>query len=205
MDYMYDVFISYRQARLFGRWVHETFLELFEDYLAEALNKPKAAIFIDREEIRSGETLPARIKVALAHSRCMVAIWVPSYFHSPWCQRELSTMLRREHLLGYRTPGKPGGLVLPIRLFDGEYFPEFTKHILQFDCTRFARVGNGFLDSPRYLEFQDKLITWVSDVAQTIKSAPNWQPSWLDDPSFDDLIEGFVTPSVTFFPGLDMG
>lgn len=203
MTYEYDVFLSYRQGRLFGRWVHETFLELFEDYLTEALNKPKAAIFVDRGEIKAGDTLPPRIKDALARSRCMVAVWVPSYFHSHWCQRELSAMLWRERQLGYRTPQKPGGLVLPIRLFDGAYFPRFTQHIVQFDCTRFARVRAGFLDSPRYLEFQDKLIEWVDAVAQTIQQAPDWQPEWLNNASFDDLIENFATPALSFFPGLE--
>jgi len=111
MGYEYDAFVSYKRGFPFGDWVHETFLPLFEPLLVNALNQPSAKVFVDTAEIRPGESWPISLKNALAHSRCLVAIWSPSYFHSESCKRELSVLLRRERQEGYRTLQKPNGLI----------------------------------------------------------------------------------------------
>ncbi len=178
MVYEYDVFLSYTTEYPFGTWVHETFLPLFKPYLKNAINR-EVNIFIDKQEISSGDAIPERIKRALSHSKCMVAMWSPSFFHSKWCMSECAIMLHRENKLGYRTIKNPTGLVIPVNVFDGDNFPEFTKNIKWLDCKNFTRVGEGFKKTERYVDFQDLLIRWVDDVANSIKNAPHWSVEWM--------------------------
>ncbi|MEW5958465.1 MAG: toll/interleukin-1 receptor domain-containing protein, partial [Chloroflexota bacterium] len=179
MNYEYDVFLSYIRDFPFGHWVHETFLPLFQPLLSQALNRP-ANIFIDTKKISPGDAWHSRLKYALAHSRCLVAVWSPSYFSSPWCSFELSVMLERESQLGYRSDQNPKGLIIPVRVFDGEHFPDFAQRIHCLDCSNFARVGPAFRKTKKFIKFQDELFEWVPLVAKTIDQAPIWRQEWLD-------------------------
>ncbi len=196
MEYEYDVFLSYKTGFPFGEWVHEIFLPFFEPYLGNALSHD-ANLFVDKHEISSGDAWPERIKRALANSRCLVAVWSPSYFTSNWCSYECAVMLHREHQLNYRTIENPGGLIIPTNVFDGEHFPDFVKRIQWLDCRRFFRVGEGFKKTRGYAEFQGVLIEWVDDVAKAINNAPPWSEEWLTAQWQDDAIENFhhiITP-----------
>jgi hypothetical protein len=196
MAYKYDVFLSYVTESPFGEWVHEHLMPFFKPYLKNTLNQ-EVNIFVDRDEIYSGDAWPERIKNALAHSKCMVAIWSPSYFNSTWCKLECNVMLHREKKLGYRTIKNPRGLVLPINIFDGEHFPYYTRRIQYLDCRNFFRVSPGFRKTERYVDFQDLLIKWVYAVANSIKNAPPWSEKyeiWLDDP-----VDYFNQPSDSSF------
>jgi len=132
MVYEYDVFYSYKTGFPFGDWVHEHLLPFLESYLGNALNR-NVNLFVDRNGISSGDAWPERIKRALAHSRCLVAVWAPLYFNSLWCRYECAVMLYRERQLGYRTINNPSGLILPINVFDGEHFPDFAQEIQWLD------------------------------------------------------------------------
>jgi len=90
-------------------------------------------------------------------------------------------MLLREHQAGFRTPTNPQGLVVPINVFDGEFFPPKARDISWIDCQRFWLVGEGFSKTERYVEFQDILRSWACDVATVIHNAPEWQHTWLSD------------------------
>src|SRR5659263_104899 len=97
MAYEYDIFLSYPTEYPFGPWVHETFLPLFRAYLKNSIyGNANAKIFIDKYEIAPGDAWPEKIKRALSHSKCMVAMWSPSFFHSKWCMNECAIMLHRE-------------------------------------------------------------------------------------------------------------
>lgn len=88
-------------------------------------------------------------------------------------------MLHRELQLGFRTVSKPSGLVAPINVFDGQFFPERARQIQWLDCQRFWVVGDGFSKTERYVEFQDVLRSWAVDVAGMIQSAPAWEELWM--------------------------
>jgi hypothetical protein len=90
-------------------------------------------------------------------------------------------MLYRERELGYRTLIKPEGLVFPVRACDGDHFPEYAKQIQWFDCAKYVRRAEVFKASQRYIEFQDRLIAWVPELAVAIRQAPEWRPEWLSD------------------------
>lgn len=190
MAYEYDAFLSYKSGHVYGRWVHQHFLPTLKDLLANALNQREARIFCDTQEIPTGDTWTQTLQRALAYSRCLVAVWSPQYFKSEWCLRELSLILRRERECGYRTRRNPAGLIAPIKVFDGNHFPQIVQEIQCFDCSPYAIPGEGFERTIKYADFIDQMKLWVEDVAQVINQAPPWQETWLDyslsiDPQLD--------------------
>jgi hypothetical protein len=186
MPYEYDVFLSYSHDYPFGEWVRDPFLPLFKGYLTAALGRePK--LFVDLEGILTGNAVRETLKNALASSRCLVGIWSPNYFLSEWCRFECTTMLYRERKLGYRTISKPNGLVIPVSVHDGNKFPSYARSV-QFDnWVQFAKVGEGFKRTERYVEFQDQVSCFADDVATAIEDAPTWDDAWLSEAWFQDV------------------
>jgi TIR domain len=177
MAYEHDVFLSYKSDFPFGDWVHECFLPFFRPYVENALNRP-FNLFLDRTGIMSGDSWPQRLLEALSRSRCLVAVWSPFYFRSDWCRRECELMLHRERRLGMRSLANPGGLVLPICLFDGDHFPGPAKEIQHLDCRKYFVVGDGFKRTELYVEFQQVIARWSEEVASAIHRAPPWRKEW---------------------------
>ncbi len=180
MSYQYDVFLSYNRKFPHGQWVDEIFYPLFIPYLEDALNE-EVSIFRDMEEIEGGSAWPQRLKNALAHSKCMVSVLSPSYFRSEWCMKEFVVMHHRQRQLGYLTVEKPNGLIIPLNLFDGEYFPDYANELQMLDCRNFNGVGEGMKRTQLYIDFQGVLQEWVCDVAKTVNNAPDWDAVWLSD------------------------
>ena len=178
MGYEYDVFISYTRGFPFGNWVKDTFYPFFKSYLENSLSY-QPNIFIDKNDISPGDSWPDKIKSALINSKCLVSIWSPAYFRSPWCMKECGIMHFREQELEYRTIKKPYGLILPVNILDGKRFPEFAKNIHWLDFRKHARVGEGFKNTKRYVYIQDKLEEWIEkDVAEIIEKSPPWDKQW---------------------------
>jgi hypothetical protein len=184
MGYKHDIFISYTHDAQMSSWVHQHLVPFLQSYIGNAINRP-VQLFIDREGIASGDAWPLRLRNALAHSRSLLAIWSPLYFHSNWCRRECAVMLYREAQLGYRTVLQPKGLVAPINVFDGQFFPEKARQIQYLDCRKYWIVGEGFVKTERYVEFQELLQTWAMDVAAVIEGAPPWQDAWINEEWFE--------------------
>ena len=181
MDYEYDIFVSYMHDDQMDAWVHQHLLPFIQTFVGNALNRP-VHLFVDRNGINTGESWPLRLQRALAASRCLLAVWSPLYFHSQWCRKECAIMLNRENKLGYRTLDNPAGLVIPVNVFDGHFFPDITKKIEWLDLTAFWIIGEGFSKTEKYVQFQDRLRDWAPQVAQVVNHAPSWQESWLSEP-----------------------
>lgn len=197
MGYQYDVFISYRRKEIPKRWLEEMFLPLFRDYLEESLGGRKVKIFRDEDGIEGGANWSNKIKLALAKSRCMVPILIPSYFHSDWCTKEIAVLYHRQKSLGFNTLTNPNGLIIPLKIRDGIFFPENIKELQILDCNDFYRVGSGVEGTELYIKFQDKLLTWIENVAEAIRNAPEWDRDWLEDnwlevPSTSFRIDGNI-------------
>lgn len=181
MAYEYDVFISYRCKFPHGRWVIDTFLPLFKPFLEDALNVKEVKIFVDVEDIKSGQAWDSKIRNALIRSRILIPILSPAYFHSDWCKREFAFIDYRQIRCGYMTDENPDALIVPIRIFDGDSFPQYVKGRVQIrDFTNFSRVGIEGAQVPRYIEFQDNLLSWVNDVALAYNRAPVWNDEWMN-------------------------
>jgi hypothetical protein len=186
MPYAYDVFISYSHDYPFGEWVADPFLPMFKGYLKASLGR-EANLFID-EGIRIGAAWAETLKNALANSRCMVGVWSPNYFLSEWCRYECIVMLHRERKLQYRTSEKPSGLVVPVSVHDGDRFPDYAQAVQFANWVQFARIGEGFKKTESFVEFQDQLDRFASDVAAAITGAPPWQEEWITDEWLDNAI-----------------
>lgn len=201
MDYDWDVFISYRRKQIPIRWLEEMFLPLFVDYLEEALGGRKVKIYRDVEGIEGGDNWKKNIKSALAKSRCIVPVLLPSYFHSNWCTKEFAVIYHRQIELGFNSMENPNGLIIPLKIRDGDFFPEKVKDLQIFNCNDFYRVGKGVESTELYIKFQEQLSKWVENVARAINNAPPWNPEWMKDkwleiPSDDfNIIESFNIPS----------
>ena len=178
--YKYDVFISYSRKKDVYQWVHNIFLPVFKLFFNESLSwDPK--IFVDVNEIKFGDSWPERLKEAIAYSKCMISIWTPSYFRSEYCIKECGLMMYRETMLGYRKPTTPNGLVFPVNLYDGDFFPVITKEINWFLCHDYFRVAQAFKQSERHLTFQDVMAQKVPDIVHVVQNAPDWNSQWLED------------------------
>lgn len=180
MAYVHDVFVSYMHDDQMEGWVHNHFLPFVRSFVGNALNRP-ATFFVDRTGIGTGDSWPLRLQQAIAQSRCLIPIWSPLYFHSDWCRRECAAMLYRETQVGFRNISNPRGLLAPVNVFDGHFFPAKAKQIQWLECQRFWVIGDGFSKTERYIEFQDILRTWAIDVATVIENAPEWQAVWMDN------------------------
>jgi hypothetical protein len=120
--YKYDIFLSYTHDEQMEEWVHKHFVPFLKPFIGNALNRP-ITIFVDRSGINTGDSWPLRLRQALAYSRCLLPVWTPLYFHCDWCIRECGAMLLRETRTGLRSVQKPHGLVIPVNVFDGKFFP----------------------------------------------------------------------------------
>ena len=205
MAYKYDIFVSYRHDDEMADWVHKHFRPFLESFVGQALNR-KISLFVDRDGIAGGDVWPAKLHNALACSRAMVAVWNPLYFDSPWCRRECASMMYREAKLGYGAPGHPKGLVVPVKVFDGEYFPDKASARQCLDCRNYWVVGEGFTKTEGYVTFQQMLQKWAPNVAAAVHGAPAWQADWLTDQSWFAVPDGDLFPKSTAnfsFTGLE--
>jgi hypothetical protein len=194
-DYQYDVFLSYLRERPCGPWVKSHFLPYFSHQLGNALNRP-ASVFFDQVEIHSGQKWPARLKEALACSRCMVAVWSPLYFQSEWCQNEAAILLHRESVLGFGTTQKPNGLIVGLKVNDGKHFPPYAKFTQRGDFQEYYYDCPGFFQTPLHVDFQRKTAEFAEDVALIIKDAPVWSVEWLTPAWTDDIIASIRMPKL---------
>ena len=197
MAYQYDIFLSYPNGFILS-WVTDSFLPFLKWHLEGSLGRPPD-VFFDRDGIATGDAWPLRLKQALGCSRCLVAIWSPSYFKSEWCMRECRVMYEREQQEGYRTIDNPSGLIQPVNVCDGKSFPGFAKNIQHFDCRDFAILGQGFEKTELYVTFQNKIRQWCGNVAESINNSPDWKASWLNEDiiSLPDLqIPAFELPTI---------
>lgn len=197
-DYKYDVFISYPHQEEHRFWVLDIFRGILELYLTNDLGQP-AKIFSDREAIPPGHAWPETLKQALACSKSLVPVFSIQYFFSDWCMAECSVMLHRESQLDYRTVKNPGGLIAPVKLFDGKKYPPFADKIQPFDCTEFNVINPEYKKTTQYNELQKRLKAWTPKLAEIIDAAPPWRPEWLTETWLDEPIKQWIkNPSFKF-------
>lgn len=172
MDYIYDVFISYRRHPEWTPWTREHLYKLLDAYLTQDLSRP-SAIFVD-ERIIPGDDWPNRIGDSLARARVLLAVFSGDYFGSDWCLHELDLMHGR--LL--RFPGST--LIIPVIGHDGELVPQEIARIQSFDFSPFRNTDIQ-RRTPRYEQFSDSVRLLARHVAAAIGTAPLYDTSWVDE------------------------
>jgi hypothetical protein len=175
-DYQYDVFVSYRRNRFSLNWIAGEFISVFEERLEAELGRPPL-VFWDQNSVDDGEVPVEIIKEALGTSRCLLSILSGPYFASKWCAAEWETF--RERAAAARL-GRGRSLTIPIQWHDGDnYLPLLRgEGPRPRDFTRFRLTGQGWRDSPRYVEYQDEINRVVESVARLVESAPPFDPQW---------------------------
>jgi TIR domain len=171
-DYKYDVFFSYKRHGLTLDWTKEIHKRL-RFWLSEELARD-ASFFVDEDSIEVGTPWPQELKEGLRLSRCMVAVWSPSYFQSDWCLSEWTSFREREKRLDIQSHR----LIAPMRFHDGEHFPEDARNVQWTDVAPYAYTVRAFWTSQRALELEDVLKAFAASVARIVRAAPPFQADW---------------------------
>lgn len=172
MDYIYDVFISYKRHPEWTPWTREHVRSLLDAYLTQELGR-SPAIFID-ERIEPGMDWPKRLAVALGRARVLLPVFSRDYFGSEWCIHELDLMHDRLR----RFPDSC--LIIPVIGHDGELIPVEIARIQSFDLSPFRNTDLQ-RKTPRFEQFADSVSKLAPHVAAAIGSAPGFDPAWLDE------------------------
>lgn len=166
MNYEYDAFFSYKRHTLTNDW-HETVRQKLAFYTGLELGLGRdASIFLDREDIQTGDVWLNRLSGALQRSKCVVCILTPNYFQSTYCVSELNAFIERSAQTG-------ASLVVSASGFDGDNFPSEFKSAWQYaDFTKYLNTAPAFWASLKAGEFDDVLKVFAKDLADKIRNAP---------------------------------
>lgn len=176
MNYEHDIFISYRHNCPTTKWMTGTFLPELKNRLTP--QRPEGINIFSDVQIRIASTWPMLLSKKVATSRLLLPMLTPYYFGSEWCRRELSLMMEREEKLGLRSIERSElGLVVPIRLWDGDKFPEKVKSVQLGNFRDYTDVRRG---TKKWYEFQlamDVLATAIDEILDN--NIPDFDDSWL--------------------------
>lgn len=184
MSYQYDIFLSYRRSKLRNEWLTEHFVPLFWEIAREEIagetGRPPSGLFFDLSDlsedtrkfdqygIEPGDNWRDRLKEAIKSSRCMIALWSPLYFHSPWCLIEWKSFSERSRV-------KQKSLLVPISVHDGDSFPREARDSQYMKFVDFVLVGDGYKKTELYIKFQQELRDLARRAAKVISAAPDWE------------------------------
>jgi hypothetical protein len=172
MDYLYDVFISYRRHSEWTPWTREHVRNLLDAYLTQELGK-SPDIFVD-DRIVPGADWPRRLGDSLARARVLLAIFSGDYFGSDWCLHELDLMHGR--LLRF----PDSNLIVPVLGHDGHLIPVEIARLQPFDLSAFRNTDLQ-RRTPRYEQFSDAVRNLAPHVASAIGTAPRFDPDWVHE------------------------
>jgi hypothetical protein len=185
-DYEHHIFISYAHSSTWTPWVRQTFAPKLRAFLEIEVGRTE--IFVD-DQIQTGARWAALLKRKVACSKLMMPLMSATYFQRDWCRREMALMLEREKVLGLISHDDNYGLVIPVRLGDGNMFPELIGKVQYFDFEEYADPDLPPA-TPRASDFNRELKKLSKTIANTLPHVPRWDSSWnglTGDPFFDDL------------------
>jgi len=174
LEYEYDVFLSYRRANAWPKFVGDTFIPMFRHWLeAEVGYQPQ--IFFDADEIETGESWPHRLATGIALSKVMVCLWSREYFSSPWCQAELGHMMARRENTKSGTGPLP--LILALVIHDSE---NISPHLSSIQRLAIQEYANPWLarDSRRAEELSERIHRFAIHVSHALQKVPECNPNW---------------------------
>jgi hypothetical protein len=175
MAYQWDVFLSYRRSNDWPRFVEKHFLPKLQHWLDTSLGYT-SKIFVDVQEIETGDAWPYKLADGLAHSKTMICLWSREYFSSKWCALELTQMLaRRKSLTG--SSGSPPPLILGVLIHDSENLDHTLREIQRFALQDYSNpwIAEGSPTAERLSVEIEKL---ARDVAKALERAPEYDDSW---------------------------
>jgi len=175
-EYQYDVFLSYRRANEWPRFVSKIFVPMFRHWLAAEIGETPR-IFYDTEQIETGQSWPYQLASGIASSKVMVCLWSNEYFSSTWCQAELGHMLARREFT--KQDSGPLPLILAVLIHDGENISPDLSDIQRLSIQDYA---NPWLapDSHRAEELSRRIKKLSGHVAHALQRVPECDPCWPD-------------------------
>jgi len=174
MSYLHDIFLSYSRKEPVLRWVRDCFKRRLEEWLGETMEETPR-IFRDEESLETGTTWPLALREGLHRSRVVVAVLSPSYFRSPWCCAEWTSIRQREKQLGLRTHAATRGLIYPVCFSDGDCFPPDVQDIQHKDLRAWNRASPAFERTEAYHDFLSVMQGVAIELAALLKTVPAWQ------------------------------
>jgi hypothetical protein len=185
VPYRYDIFISYRRQKFQDEWLTEHFLKTFDFYVSEEVAGVcgrETTIFFDQLEvnpairtgtlcngsgIEPGDNWKNALERAIKTSRCLLGLWSPMYFLSPWCNTEWRSFAYR--------PTTP---LVASSVYDGSYFPPDARGHQEVDLNDFVQVGRGLIDGAKSSEFHARVKLLAQAVAVKVRDAPHFDQWW---------------------------
>ena len=171
-DYEYDIFFSYKRHDESLDWTRRVAGKL-RYWVSQELNR-EVRMFVDEDDILTGQKWPRRLQEALQRSSCMICVWSPMYFQSDWCFSEWRSFREREKLLELQAHD----LIAPLKYHDGEHFPDEARNVQWTDVSSLNSTLPAFWSSARALELEDRLKAFSATVAGMVRSAPAYRADW---------------------------
>ncbi len=194
-DYRWDVFLSYRRGKLgeeslADEWVRDNFKMLLRSYLTEELGGHGARVFFDQQVIKTGDDWADGISDGIRLSKCLVAVWTPSYWRSDWCTAEWNSFRERSEVarLG------PSGLAAPVLLCGDRHLPPEAKAVQYADFQDYAYLG--LRETALFLSFQQKVQELARNIARVVHRAPLFRTDWRFNPPDTNTDSGSGGPPV---------
>lgn len=173
MSYEHHVFVSYNHGEAWNGYVRDIFVPTLRNYLQLEVAHPE--IFVD-DQIQTGARWQQVLKQKVARSKLMLPLISAGYFHSEWCRKEMAMMLERQELNSSGVPAN-FGLLIPVRLGDGDCFPETIRQIQYLDFGDYADP-----DLPprtqRASDFNMQIRELAKTIAATLPLVPDWSDDW---------------------------
>ena len=109
-------------------------------------------------------------------------------------------MRHREERLGYGTVQNPDGLIIGVKVNDGDYFPKFARISQHGDFEPYYVDCPGFRETPLHVEFEKAVVPLANDVARIAASVPPWVAEWLTPAWTDEVIAKVQKPATPKVP-----
>ena len=176
-EYEKHIFVSYAHGKLWTPWVRDRFVPGLEGALE--METGHLEVFVD-DQIQTGARWDKVLRRKVARSKLMLSLMSAEYFRREWCRREMSLMLEREKALGFVPHAENYGLLIPVRLGDGDCFPDLIGGVQHHDFGDFA---DPYLPagSERASLFFQNLKRLAKTIAQTLpRVPPDCSETWED-------------------------
>lgn len=186
-SYIYDVFISYRRSDVGKYWVPTYFEPCLRNELDQCLGK-RTKIFFDTYDIGIGAEWPARIKEALARSKCLVPVLCGIYFTSDWCTREFAAFYQRQLECNQQGKINEYELIKPVLVRNGNHLPEPIRNIQNLSLQNYWTKCESFRASIDYMKFENEIKILAESIAGSINRIPEYNIDWANEDWMDQKI-----------------
>ena len=180
-SYKFDIFVSYRRKGPALRFVKNMLYPLLSEWLDSLMIERDPSIFVDDfSEEKPGLTYPTHLQQSLQQSRLLLAVLSPSYFRSPWCQVEWSSMRARMKFMKFDPAKLDSVVIYPLKFCDGRHYDDRIIDLkpLVKDLSNWSYTAPQFKTSDPYLEFEKEIKKICEELSDCIQSPPNLVTNW---------------------------